>query len=109
MAKKNEKNNKTVKITKEQVLKKLEEVIDPELKVNIVDLGLIYEVEFSKKNVKITMTFTTPACPLMPFIAGQVESKLKELGYADPHVHVTWNPPWSPEKMSEKAKAILGM
>ena len=72
-------------------------------------MGLVYDVEIKKDNVKVTITFTTPACPLMPFIAQQVESKLKELGYEDPHVHVTWTPPWSPEKMSEKARALLGM
>ena len=100
-------SSKTV-ISKKQVLKKLEEVIDPELNLNIVDLGLIYEVNIEKNNVRVVMTFTTPACPLATIIAEQVETKLKELKFEQVHVHVTWNPPWKPDMLSEKAKAVLG-
>ncbi|MFA6530615.1 MAG: metal-sulfur cluster assembly factor [Candidatus Micrarchaeia archaeon] len=96
-------------ITRAQILKKLSEIIDPELNINIVDLGLIYDVEIKNGKVKLTMTFTTPACPLMGFIAEQVEAKLFEMKFKDVHVHVTFNPPWSTNKMSEKAKAVLGV
>ena len=95
-------------VNKKQVLKKLEEVIDPELNLNIVDLGLIYEVNLEKNNVNVVMTFTTPACPLATIIAEQVETKLKELKFEQVHVHVTWDPPWKPDMLSEKAKAVLG-
>jgi metal-sulfur cluster biosynthetic enzyme len=89
--------------------KALEEVLDPELGIDIVNLGLIYEVKLVKGIVKVKMTFTTPACPLVPAIAGQAEQKLFKLGFKDVHIHVTWDPPWTAERMSEKAKAILGM
>lgn len=100
---------KAIRITKAQVMKKLEEVIDPELRVNIVDLGLIYEVDIKDGKVKLTMTFTTPACPMIGMIAEQVEAKLFEMKFKDVHVHVTFSPPWSMDKMSEKAKAVLGI
>jgi metal-sulfur cluster biosynthetic enzyme len=97
------------KITKSQVLKKLEGVVDPELGVSIVDMGLVYGVDIKGNKIKVTMTFTTPACPLLYMIASQVESKAKELGFKDVHVHVTWDPPWTADRMSKKAKAILGI
>ncbi len=83
--------------------------MDPELGISIVDLGLIYAVKIEKKKVKVTMTFTTPACPLAMYIAEQVELKIMELGFSkeEVHVHVTFDPPWTPEKMSKKAKIIL--
>lgn len=99
----------TKKITEKQILKQLEKVMDPELGINIVDLGLIYSVELEKNKVKITMTFTTPACPLAMYIAGQVEEKTMELGFTRENVlvHVTFTPPWTPERMSKKAKLVL--
>jgi metal-sulfur cluster biosynthetic enzyme len=97
------------KITEKQVMKKLEEVMDPELGINIVDLGLIYGVEIGKDKAKVTMTFTTPACPLAMYLANQVEEKVMSLGFTRENtlVHVTFDPPWTPEKMSKKAKTIL--
>lgn len=96
--------------TKKQVLSKLREVIDPEMGVNIVDLGLIYEVEAEGARVKIKMTFTTPACPLLGYIVNNVESKVRELkGVSDVQVQFVWEPRWTPERMSKEAKKQLGL
>ena len=92
-----------------EVIEKLREVMDPELGVNIVDLGLIYGVEVKGKKVKIKMTFTTPACPLLNFLVQNVEAKAKEAGAEDVQVELVWDPPWSPEKMSPEAKKKLGI
>lgn len=102
-------------VTKKQILEKLSEVIDPELGLNIVDLGLIYEVSVEKakkgerQKAQVRMTFTTPACPLATYLLGSIQSKLDELKGIDIDVSVVFDPPWSPEKMSEKAKIKLGM
>ena len=100
------------KITKKKILEKLEEVIDPEINISIVDLGLIYGVEIKKNNsVKILMTLTTIGCPLISVIEKEIKSKLGELGILENNITVelTFDPPWSLEKMSPKAKALLGI
>ncbi|WP_186576531.1 metal-sulfur cluster assembly factor [Aquibacillus kalidii] len=93
----------------EQVKEALYTVIDPELGINIVDLGLIYNMEVNDNNdVKVTMTLTTPGCPLHDSIVGGVESAiyfLDEVGKVD--VQLVWQPAWSPEKMTDKARAML--
>lgn len=99
-------------ISKKDILKKLEEVLDPELGISIVDLGLIYNVEVKKNNqLKITMTLTTIGCPLISIIEKEIKNKLSELGFMEEKIEIelTFDPPWSMEKMSEKAKAILGI
>lgn len=96
-------------VTEKEIYDKLREVIDPELGVNIVDLGLIYEVKAHGKKAQIKMTFTTPACPLINFMLAQVEQKLNEIKDADIEVNVVFDPPWSPEKMSKEAKIRLGI
>ena len=95
--------------TGEEVREKLREVMDPELGVNIVDLGLIYGVEVKGSSITVKMTFTTPACPLLNFLVQNVESKVKELGLEDVRVELVWDPPWTPERMSPEAKIQLGM
>ncbi|MBI2079997.1 metal-sulfur cluster assembly factor [Candidatus Micrarchaeota archaeon] len=95
--------------SKKQILTKLEEVIDPELNINIVDLGLIYELKQVKKNLKIKMTFTTPACPLLGVMMNDIEEKMKEIGFEKVEVDIVWDPPWNPEMMTDKAKMLLGM
>lgn len=144
---------------KKGILKRLSEIIDPELGINIVDLGLIYEVNISpatsgkavsgsepsvpkrtnakpglqiqdlerqsstcrrletrsrepQKNahVEVKMTLTSIGCPLAGFFAMQAEEKVKQMkGVKDAHVHIVWEPPWTPEKMSSRAKKTLGM
>ncbi|MEW5996085.1 MAG: metal-sulfur cluster assembly factor [Candidatus Micrarchaeota archaeon] len=97
-------------VTEKQVLSKLKEVLDPEIGVNIVDLGLIYEVKIEKGSVAIKMTFTTPACPLLGYIVNNVESKVRELkGVSGVQVQFVWEPRWTPERMSKAAKKQLGL
>lgn len=98
-------------ITREQVLKVLEKVNDPELRINIVDLGLIYDVEITEdNNVGIDMTLTTQACPVGPLMQSQAEAALKSIpGVNQVDVRLTFDPPWTPEKMSERLKKARAM
>jgi metal-sulfur cluster biosynthetic enzyme len=98
-------------ITKEQVLKVLERVNDPELRLNIVDLGLVYNVEITEdNNVGIDMTLTTQACPVGPLIQMQAEAALKAIpGVNQVDVRLVFDPPWTPDKMSERLKKARQM
>ncbi len=99
-------------MTKEekQLREALQNVMDPELNISVVDLGLVYKTKVdSKKNVSITMTLTTLGCPLFELIETEVKNKLEPLGYKNVKVTLTFAPPWSMEMLSEKAKAILGI
>ncbi len=97
--------------TPELLLEKLSEVIDPELGLSIVDLGLIYDVAFDDGDVLVTMTLTSPGCPLGPVIRGEAYAKLKEVpGVKDVDVRIVWSPPWDPRTMaSEDVKMSLGI
>jgi metal-sulfur cluster biosynthetic enzyme len=98
-------------LNKKIILSKLTEVMDPELNISIVDLGLIYDIKIIKNKVKIIMTLTTIGCPLFSLIETQMKDKMKELKIEDKNVtlELTFDPPWSMEKMSKKAKAMLGI
>jgi len=98
-------------ISKNLVNKKLAEVMDPELNISIVDLGLIYKIRMEKNKVKILMTLTTPGCPLIGIIEEDIKNKLKELGIKEKNIELklTFDPLWSMEKMSKKARKILGI
>ncbi len=86
-----------------------ENVIDPEIGINIVDLGLVYDVKIEDSTAEITMTLTTPMCPLGPYIDSEVRTALQGLpGVEDTKVNLVWTPPWDPSKMSEEAKLELG-
>jgi len=101
-----------MKITKKTILKKLEQVMDPELNISIVDLGLIYDVIMSNDNkIKIVMTLTTIDCPLIDIIQSEIKSKITELGIKRNNIilEVTFNPPWTMEKMSKKGRVFLGI
>lgn len=97
--------------TREDVREGLKNVYDPEIGVNIVDLGLVYDSEISETNdVLVTMTLTSLGCPLGPVIVQEVNNALKdlpEIGETD--VKLVWSPPWTPDMMSEDAKDELGM
>jgi len=94
---------------KNQVFKKLVQVDDPELGVNIVDLGLIYNVEVDGGDVEIEMTMTSPMCPLAGQIVHSAEAKVEELAEVDGvEINMVYDPPWTPERMSNKAKEKLG-
>lgn len=97
---------------KSQIVSKLEKVLDPELNISIIDLGLIYKVTFPKKDkVKITMTLTAMGCPLFPVIERDALNRIQELGFEEKNIIIdlTFDPPWSMDKMTEKGKAILGI
>lgn len=92
------------------VLKALTDVIDPELGCNIVDLGLIYDIEIEGGKVMVTMTMTTPGCPATGYLAAAVRQRVKAIdGVAEAEVQVVWMPPWTPDRMSDAAKRQLGM
>lgn len=96
-------------VTKTKVLKKLNEVLDPELGISLVDLGLIYNVRVKKGTVYITMTLTTIGCPLFDMIATEIQYVIKQIdGVSEVSIDLTFDPPWSPEKMSKEAKIQLG-
>ncbi|MGF1532605.1 MAG: DUF59 domain-containing protein [Bernardetiaceae bacterium] len=101
---------------RDQVIDALREIYDPEIPVNIYELGLIYEVnvfevkpDAAEKNVHILMTLTSPNCPSAEEIPSEVHQKVKSLpDIQDVHVELTFDPPYSPEMMSEAAKLELG-
>jgi FeS assembly SUF system protein len=88
----------------------LRTVFDPEIPVNIYELGLVYEIQISDAGkVKIVMTLTAPACPVAGDIIAEVQQKIQNLeGVSDVHVHLTFDPPWTKDMMSEEAKLELG-
>ena len=92
------------------ILEALREVYDPEIPVNIYDLGLIYDVNVDEYGVvDIEMTLTSPACPVAGILPGQVEQKVREVpGVAEVTVELVWEPAWSMDRMSEEAKLELG-
>ena len=104
-----EKKESDFKFTPETVLDALKNVMDPELPVSIVDLGLIYNVETADNNIDIKMSLTTPGCSMGSAITSQVENVLYALGAKTVLVEIIWDPPWNPNMMSEEAKNKLGM
>jgi len=97
-----------MKERKQLILKKLEEVLDPELQISIVDLGLIYDVSEKDGMVNIKMTLTTIGCPLFEVIEKEIKEKVKQIeGIKEVKVELTFDPPWSPDRLSEKAKSQL--
>lgn len=97
--------------TNEELMAKLAEVLDPEIMLSIVELGLVYDVTFDNGDVLVTMTLTSPGCPLGPVIRGEAYAKLKEIpGVKDVDVQIVWNPPWDPRTMaSDDVKMQLGI
>jgi metal-sulfur cluster biosynthetic enzyme len=96
-------------VTVDDVMDALSNVIDPELGLDFVELGLIYGVEVSGANVQVTFTLTTPGCPIGPQVTEQIEEFVGELeGVTSVESEMVFTPPWSPEKMSEDAKFALG-
>jgi len=95
----------------EAVIEALKEIYDPEIPVNIYDLGLIYSVEITPEHhANVKMTLTTPHCPVAESMPGEVELRVGSVpgvGHAD--VELVWDPPWDPQKMSDEAKLELGM
>jgi metal-sulfur cluster biosynthetic enzyme len=101
-----------VPLTEENVRRALKQVDDPELGINIIDLGLVYEIRtIDDKDVQIVMTLTTPFCPIGPSVKQQITHVLKRdiAGVDKVDVQFTFNPPWDKDMMSEEAKAELGI
>ena len=97
-------------ITKDQVYLQLKKCIDPEIPVNIVDLGLVYDIEINKeKDVDIKMTMTTRGCPLHNTMVNDVKKYVSKInGIGNINVEIVWDPPWSIDKMDPKAREMLG-
>ena len=95
----------------EAVIAALREIYDPEIPVNIYDLGLIYGVEVDENaDATVTMTLTTPHCPVAESMPGEVELRVTSVpGIRDAEVNLVWDPPWGPHKMSDEARLELGM
>jgi FeS assembly SUF system protein len=96
---------------RDQVIEALRRVYDPEIPVNIYDLGLIYRLELlDDRRVEVDMTLTAPACPVAGTLPGMVENAIRQVpGVSDAHVELVWDPPWTQERMSEEALLQLGM
>jgi metal-sulfur cluster biosynthetic enzyme len=102
--------NTAICLDRDGVLQALHDVIDPELGYNIVDLGLIYELQVDGGVVEITMTMTTPGCPAQDYILSGVYERCKSLpGVNDAKIHLTFLPAWSPRLMTPVAKAHFGI
>jgi metal-sulfur cluster biosynthetic enzyme len=96
-------------VSEEEVREQLKEVIDPELDVNIVDLGLVYEIEVEDDEVEILMTLTTPGCPFGSIFDEMVRQEVGAIhGVNKVNVELTFEPSWTPEEMSDKAKDEVG-
>ncbi len=95
----------------EAVIDALKEIYDPEIPVNIYDLGLIYGVEITPEHhARVRMTLTTPHCPVAESMPGEVELRVSAVpGIRDAEVELVWDPPWDPQKMSDEARLELGM
>jgi metal-sulfur cluster biosynthetic enzyme len=94
---------------RDDVVEALRQVEDPELGMDIVDLGLMYDVEVEGPKVKVIYTLTSMGCPVGPMIDEQINAVTAQVpGVEEVETELTWDPPWSPEKMSDDAKFILG-
>ena len=97
-------------VTHDQVRLALRRVKDPELNLNIVDLGLVYDVDVAGDLVRVDMSLTSPACPSGPDIMRDAEEQLKRLdGVREVEMNLVWSPPWTPERIEPRVRAYLGM
>lgn len=96
-------------VTTDQVKLALRRVKDPELNLNILDLGLVYEMAVDGSDVKIDMSLTSPGCPSGPEIMGDAERQLRSIpGVGDVAVNLVWSPPWTPDRIEPRVRAYLG-
>jgi len=97
-------------VTKDEIVNVLKDCYDPEIPINIWDLGLVYDINIDDDKVGIKMTLTAPGCAMGGMIAEEVRAKLQALnGVKEAKVDLTFDPPWTPDKMSEEAKAQMGI
>jgi len=96
-------------LNRDAVLTALRQVKDPELDLNIIDLGLVYDVEIDEGEVRVTMTLTSPGCPAGPMITNDVYRVLRALdGVKDVNIDIVWEPYWTPERIDPKIRALMG-
>lgn len=101
--------NQEVQISKDDIINGLKMVFDPEIPVDIFEMGLIYDIKVNKSHVQIVMTLTSPSCPAAQSIPMDVKDKVGRVdGVEDVEVEIVWDPPWGMEMMSEVAKLELG-
>jgi metal-sulfur cluster biosynthetic enzyme len=101
---------KTTRVSEQEVLQLLCQVIDPEIGCNIVDLGLVYKIEIDGGAVVVTMTLTTPGCPMHDSIAAGVQYAVESLpGVESALVNIVWEPPWDPSMMTPLGREHLGV
>ncbi|MDI3328979.1 MAG: metal-sulfur cluster assembly factor [Alicyclobacillaceae bacterium] len=95
-------------VTVEQVREALTDVLDPELQIDIVNLGMVYDIAVEDKTVKVTMTLTSMGCPIFDGLKREIEERIQKLGDVDRvEVELTFDPPWSPDRMSEEARLAM--
>ena len=100
----------TETLTTEEVYEALRDVYDPEIPINVVDLGLVYGVEVEQGNVDVKMTLTFAGCGMGPYIAQQAEWRIAELdAVEDVNVELTFDPPWTPDLITDEGKKLLGL
>ena len=100
----------TQTLTAEEVYEALRDVYDPEIPVNVVDLGLVYGVEVDEGNVDVKMTLTFAGCGMGPYIAQQAEWRIAEMdAVEDVNVELTFDPPWTPDLITDEGKKLLGL
>ena len=97
-------------VSKDDILEILKTVYDPEIPVNVVDLGLVYDVQVNDNDVYVQMTLTFPGCGMGPYIAQQAEWAIQDIeGVEEVEIEMVFEPPWSPDLISEEARAQLGL
>ena len=97
-------------LTEEVVRQALRQVKDPELDMNIIDLGLVYDVEVAGGDVRVNMTLTSPGCPAGPMITTDAYRVLRGVeGVTDVDIEIVWEPYWTPERMDPKVRALMGL
>lgn len=96
-------------MNQEEVLETLKAIIDPEVGLNIVDLGLVYRVDIASNKIEVDMTMTTPSCPMGDWLQSEAQNTLQQkFPNSTVKVNLVWSPPWEPDKMSETARKLLG-
>ena len=97
-------------LTKDVIYESLKTVFDPEIPINVVDLGLIYDVQVNKGDIYVQMTLTAPGCGMGPYIAQQAEWAIQDIeGVDEVEIEMVFDPPWSPDLISEEARSQLGI
>ncbi len=99
-----------IMVTKEEILEQLKQVSDPEIGMDVVNLGLVYDVEINGDRVYIKMTMTAPTCPVTPWILSEAQRIVENMeGVEAADIELVWDPPWNPSMMTDEAKEALNM